>query len=65
MSASILSFLGTIAVTLGITDWAARRGQSKAALYTAGGEISGAQNGLAISGDFLSATTLLGTTALF
>ncbi len=65
MSASILSFLGTIAVTLGITVWAARHGQSKAALYTAGGEISGAQNGLAISGDFLSATTLLGTTALF
>lgn len=65
MSASILSFLGTIAVTLGITVWAARRGQSKAALYTAGGEISGTQNGLAISGDFLSATTLLGTTALF
>jgi cation/acetate symporter len=65
MSASILSFLATIAVTLGITIWAARRGQSKAALYTAGGEISGTQNGLAISGDFLSATTLLGTTALF
>jgi len=65
MSASILSFFATIAVTLGITIWAARRGQSKAALYTAGGEISGTQNGLAISGDFLSATTLLGTTALF
>ncbi len=65
MSGSILSFLATIAVTLGITVWAARRSQSKAALYTAGGEISGTQNGLAISGDFLSATTLLGTTALF
>lgn len=65
MSASIFSFLGTIAVTLVITVWAARRGQTKAALYTAGGEISGTQNGLAIAGDFLSATTLLGTTALF
>ncbi len=65
MSMSILSFLVTIAVTLVITVWAARRGQSKSALYTAGGEISGGQNGLAISGDFLSATTLLGTTALF
>jgi cation/acetate symporter len=65
MSASVVSFLATIAVTLGITVWAAGRGQSKAALYTAGGEISGTQNGLAISGDFLSATTLLGTTALF
>ena len=65
MSASILSFFATIAVTLAITVWAARRGQSKAALYTAGGEISGGQNGLAIAGDFLSATTLLGTTALF
>ncbi|MGI6245867.1 MAG: sodium:solute symporter family transporter [Pseudochelatococcus sp.] len=65
MSASIISFFATIIVTLAITVWAARRGQSKAALYTAGGEISGGQNGLAIAGDFLSATTLLGTTALF
>ena len=65
MSGSVLSFLATILITLAITVWAARRGQSKAALYTAGGEISGTQNGLAISGDFLSATTLLGTTALF
>lgn len=65
MSAAVISFFATIAVTLAITVWAARRGQSKAALYTAGGEISGGQNGLAIAGDFLSATTLLGTTALF
>lgn len=65
MSISVIAFLATILVTLVITVWAARRGQSKAALYTAGGEISGGQNGLAISGDFLSATTLLGTTALF
>lgn len=65
MSASVLSFFATIAVTLGVTVWAARRGQSKSALFTAGGNISPVQNSLAISGDFLSATTLLGITALF
>lgn len=65
MSAAILGFLVTIAVTLAITLWAARHGQSKANLYAAGSAITGGQNGLAIAGDFLSATTLLGTTALF
>lgn len=65
MSPAILSFLTTIAVTLVITIWAASRIRSKGALYNAGGEISGGQNGLAIAGDFLSATTLLGTTALY
>lgn len=34
-------------------------------MYMAGGNLTGMQNGLAISGDFLSATTLLGITGLF
>lgn len=65
MNISIIAFSATIIVTLAITVWAARRITGKGSLYNAGGEITGTQNGLAISGDFLSATTLLGTTALF
>ena len=57
-------FLLVIAITLIITYYAARRTKSAADFYVAGGNISGVQNGLAISGDFMSAATLLGTTAL-
>ena len=61
---AIACFLVVIAITLGITYFAARRTQSAADFYVAGGRISGTQNGLAIAGDFLSAATLLGTTAM-
>ncbi len=61
----IVCFAATVLVTLLITAWAGRQGQKKAQLYNAGGTISGAQNGLAISGDFMSATTVLGITGLF
>ncbi len=61
----IICFVATVLVTLAITGWAGRQGQKKAQLYNAGGNISGAQNGLAISGDFMSATTVLGITGLF
>ena len=61
---AIVCFLVVIAITLGITYFAARRTQSAADFYVAGGRISGTQNGLAIAGDFLSAATLLGTTAM-
>ena len=57
-------FLLVIAVTLVITFFAARRTRSVEDFYVAGGNISGTQNGLAIAGDFMSAATLLGTTAL-
>ncbi|WP_342244215.1 cation acetate symporter [Pseudomonas sp. OTU5201] len=50
--------------TLAITWWAARRTRSTADFYTAGGGISGFQNGLAIAGDYMSAATLLGLTSL-
>ena len=61
----ILCFAVTVLITLVITAWAGRQGQKKAQLYNAGGNISGLQNGLAISGDFMSATTVLGITGLF
>jgi len=50
--------------TLGITFWAANRTKSTADFYTAGGGITGFQNGLAIAGDYMSAATLLGLSSL-
>ena len=64
-SIGIACFLVTIAATLVITAWAARRGQDRASMYAASGRITGAQNGLAIAGDFMSATTVLGVVGLF
>jgi len=57
-------FLVFVVATLGITYWAANRTKTTSDFYTAGGEITGAQNGLAIAGDYMSAATLLGLTAL-
>lgn len=61
---SIGCFLAVIAMTLGITGWAARRTKNASDFYNAGGQISGFQNGLAIAGDAMSAGALLGLTAL-
>ncbi|MFZ1426154.1 MAG: cation/acetate symporter ActP [Geminicoccaceae bacterium] len=58
-------FLAFVGVSLGITFWAARRGTRTASdYYAAGGGLSGIQNGLAIAGDYTSAATFLGVTAL-
>ncbi|MGC6746143.1 hypothetical protein ACP0HM_26035 [Escherichia coli] len=38
--------------TLGITYWASKRVRSRSDYYTAGGNITGFQNGLAIAGDY-------------
>lgn len=57
---AIIMFLIFIAATMGITWWAARKTQSTSDFYTAGGGISGFQNGLAIAGDYLSAASFLG-----
>lgn len=61
---AIACFALVIAITLVITYFAARRTSTAADFYVAGGQISGVQNGLAIAGDFMSAATLLGTTAM-
>ena len=61
---AIAMFIVFVLVTLGITYWAASRTKSTADFYTAGGGISGFQNGLAIAGDYMSAATLLGLSAL-
>ncbi|MCP3870241.1 MAG: cation acetate symporter [Gammaproteobacteria bacterium] len=57
-------FVVFVVFTLGITYWAANRTKTTSDFYTAGGGITGFQNGLAIAGDYMSAATLLGLTAM-
>jgi cation/acetate symporter len=52
-----------VLATLYITKWAAGRTKSAADFYTAGGGITGFQNGLAIAGDYMSAASFLGISA--
>lgn len=52
-----------VVMTLFITKWAASRTKSAADFYTAGGGITGFQNGLAIAGDYMSAASFLGISA--
>ncbi|HRO61344.1 MAG TPA: cation acetate symporter [Burkholderiaceae bacterium] len=52
-----------VVATLYITKWAAGRTKSAADFYTAGGGITGFQNGLAIAGDYMSAASFLGISA--
>jgi cation/acetate symporter len=61
---AIIMFCIFVAMTMGITYWAASRTKSTADFYTAGGGITGFQNGMAIAGDYMSAATLLGLTAM-
>ncbi|MGQ3003054.1 MAG: cation acetate symporter [Hydrogenophaga sp.] len=49
--------------TLYITKWAAAKTRSASDFYTAGGCITGFQNGLAIAGDYMSAASFLGISA--
>ena len=60
MSTSLLMFLGFVAVTLGITAWAARRTSGATAFFAAGRRITGWQNGVAVAGDYMSAASFLG-----
>ena len=53
-------FLAVVALTIGITIWASRNTKGAADYYAAGRNISGFQNGLAISGDYMSAASFLG-----
>jgi cation/acetate symporter len=60
---AITMFAIFVAFTLYITKWAAARTKSAADFYTAGGGITGFQNGLAIAGDYMSAASFLGISA--
>jgi len=59
-----LVFGTVIALTMYITYWSAKRVQTASDFYTAGGGISGFQNGWAIAGDYLSAASFLGIAGL-
>jgi cation/acetate symporter len=61
---AVAFFLVFIAITLSITYWAAKKTTSADDYYTAGGGITGLQNGLALAGDFMSAASFLGITGL-
>jgi cation/acetate symporter len=53
-----------IAITMYVTYVAAKRVRSASDFYTAGGGVSGFQNGWAIAGDYLSAASFLGIAGL-
>ncbi len=57
-------FAVIIAVTMFVTYVASKRVHSAADFYTAGGGVSGLQNGWAIAGDYLSAASFLGIAGL-
>jgi cation/acetate symporter len=60
---AISMFAAFVVGTLFITKWAAAKTKSAADFYTAGGGITGFQNGLAIAGDYMSAASFLGISA--
>lgn len=62
---AIIMFLVFVVATLGITYWAASKTKSMQDFYTAGGGITGFQNGWALAGDYMSAAALLGVTSMF
>ena len=61
---AIVMFLIFVAGTMVITYWAASRTKTAKDFYSAGGGITGFQNGLAIAGDYMSAASFLGISAL-
>ncbi|GGJ97901.1 cation acetate symporter [Pseudomonas matsuisoli] len=61
---AITMFVAFVGATLCITYWASKRSKSTADYYSAGGRITGFQNGLAIAGDYMSAASFLGISAL-
>lgn len=57
---AVFFFVAIVGLTLVITWWASKRTSSASDFYTAGGGLTGWQNGLAIAGDYLSAASFLG-----
>lgn len=49
-----------VVITLAVTVWAGRRTKDATDFYAGGRQFSGFQNGLAISGDYMSAASFLG-----
>src|SRR6186713_1790653 len=61
---SVAFFFAFIAITLGITWWAARRTRTTEEFYAAGRTITAGQNGFALAGDYMSAASFLGIAGL-
>jgi len=61
---TITLFLIFVAITLGITIWASRQTKTATDFYAGGRQFSGFQNGMAISGDYMSAASFLGIAGL-
>lgn len=61
---AIVLFLLFVLATLGITYFSSKKSKSAEGFYTAGGNITGWQNGIAIAGDYMSAASFLGIVAL-
>ena len=64
-SASAIGFFFLfVSITLVITYWAARRTRSTREYFAAGGQLTAAQNGFALAGDYMSAASFLGIAGL-
>ena len=53
-------FIAVVALTIAITFWASRQTKTASDYYAGGRTFSGFQNGLAVSGDYMSAASFLG-----
>ena len=60
----IIFFFLFIVLAIGIAYWAARRTRTTEQFYAAGHKITGAQNGFALAGDYMSAASFLGIAGL-
>jgi cation/acetate symporter len=63
-ASAIVFFMLVVALTLGVTYWAARRTRSAREFYAAGRSVGAFQNGLALAGDYMSAASFLGIAGL-
>lgn len=61
---AILMFAIFVLATLGITYYSNKLSNSASGFYTAGGNITGFQNGMATAGDYMSAASFLGIVGL-
>src|SRR5688572_33383517 len=61
---AIAFFVGFIALSLGITVWAARKTRTTDQSYAAGRGVTAFQNGPALAGDYMSAASFLGIAGL-
>src|SRR5687767_3423219 len=53
-------FIAVVLLTVAITFWASRQNKTAADYYAGGRSFTGAQNGFAIAGDYMSAASFLG-----